>query len=100
MKQKSRPQRWYDAAEELGQLVDTAKDAVTNCNDALEAMKAIQEEYQEWLDNLPESGMDTVREKLDEVTNIDFDVQDDFEGMESARDEAEGIDLPLGFGRD
>jgi uncharacterized membrane-anchored protein len=63
---RSRAQRWQDAVEILRQL---------------------QEEYQSWLDNLPESLQDsTLAEKLQEVCDIDIDALD--------------IDLPKGFGRD
>ena len=63
---RSRPQRWRDAVETLREL---------------------QEEYQEWLDNLPESLQSTaLAEKLDEVCSLDLDQLD--------------VDLPRGFGRD
>ena len=63
---RSRPERWADAVNTLRQL---------------------QEEYQAWLDNLPESLQDTLlAEKLEEVCSLDLDQFD--------------IDLPLGFGRD
>jgi hypothetical protein len=58
-------------------------------------LREVQEEYQEWLDNLPE-GLDQspVAEKLEAVTELEIE---DAEGM---LEEASGIDLPLGFGRD
>jgi hypothetical protein len=63
---RSRPQRWMDAVETLREL---------------------QEEYQEWLDNLPESLQSTaLAEKLDEVCSLDLEQLD--------------LDLPRGFGRD
>ena len=63
---RSRPQRWRDAVETLREL---------------------QEEYQEWLDNLPENLQSTaLAEKLDEVCSLDLDQLD--------------VDLPRGFGRD
>ena len=66
MDRRSRPQRWSDALDELRQL---------------------QEEYQEWLDSLPENLYDSaVHEKLEEVCILDLDDLD--------------IELPLGFGRD
>ena len=63
---RSRPKRWIDAVETLREL---------------------QEEYQEWLDNLPESLQSTpLAEKLEEVCSLDLDQLD--------------VELPRGFGRD
>ena len=63
---RSRPQRWRDAVETLREL---------------------QDEYQEWLDNLPETLQSTaLADKLDEVCSLDLDQLD--------------VDLPRGFGRD
>lgn len=63
---RSRPQRWAEAVETLREL---------------------QEEYQSWLDNLPESLQSSVlAEKLEEVCALDIDQLD--------------VELPLGFGRD
>lgn len=80
-KAPSRTQRWQDAASA----------AVS----ALEELKDIQQEYQSWYDNLPENLQSSaVGEKLEAVTNIDL------ESAYDAAQEAEGADLPLGFGRD
>jgi hypothetical protein len=55
--------------------------------DAVETLRELQEEYQAWLDNLPESLQgSTLAEKLEEVCALDLDALD--------------IDLPRGFGRD
>lgn len=63
---RSRPQRWTEAVETL---------------------RALQSEYQEWFDNLPESLHDsTLAEKLQEVCELDLESLD--------------IELPRGFGRD
>ena len=63
---RSRPQRWRDAVETLREL---------------------QEDYQEWLDHLPETLQSTaLAEKLDEVCSLDLEQLD--------------LDLPRGFGRD
>src|SRR5262245_55044631 len=64
---RSRLQRWQDAAEEL---------------------LALQQEYQEWYDNLPENLQDTaLAQKLEAVCDLDLE-------------EIVSIELPLGFGRD
>jgi hypothetical protein len=63
---RSRPQRWAEAVETLREL---------------------QAEYQDWLDNLPESLQSSaLAEKLEEVCSVDIDSLD--------------VELPLGFGRD
>jgi hypothetical protein len=63
---RSRPQRWADA-------VDT--------------LRALQEEYQEWFDTLPDNlHASSLAEKLEEVCSLDLDQLD--------------VDLPRGFGRD
>lgn len=80
-KPKSRTQRWNEAAAE----------AVA----ALEALKDIQSEYEEWKDNLPENlQQSALGEKLDAVCDLDI------EGALDTAQEAEGADLPQGFGRD
>lgn len=54
---------------------------------AIELLRELQAEYQEWFDNLPDSLQDsTLAEKLQTVCDIDLDELD--------------VDLPRGFGRD
>lgn len=81
VKSKSRGRRWSNAA--------------SRASDALNELVELRQEYQDWYDNLPENLQESpVGEKLQNVCNID---------VESALDvvnEAEGADLPLGFGRD
>ena len=81
MTKTSRSKRWADAAakasEGLRELVD------------------VQSEYQDWLDNLPENLQSSaLGEKLTAVTELDL--QNALDVVE----EAEGADLPKGFGRD
>lgn len=80
-KGKSRPQRWADASAR----------AVT----ALEELVEMQSEYQEWYDNMPENTQSSpTGEKLSTVTELD---------LQSALDtvqEADGVELPLGYGKD
>ena len=55
----------------------------------------MQKEYEEWKDNLPENLQQSpVGEKLEAVCDLDI------EGAIEMVSEAEGLDLPLGFGRD
>lgn len=75
----SRPDRWRAAA-----------DIALN---ALEELRDLQEEYQEWLDGLPENlESSPLGEKLEAVCDLDLDVD--------AIQEAADIELPLGYGRD
>ena len=77
----SRPQRWAEAA--------------SKAIDGLQELVDLQAEYQDWLDNLPDNLQDSsLSEKLNEVTSLDLE-----DALDKVR-EADGIDLPLGFGRD
>lgn len=80
-KTQSRAARWADAA--------------SRALAALEDLKGLQEEYEEWKDNLPENlAGSALGEKLEAVCDLDI------EGAIDTINEADGIDLPLGFGRD
>ncbi len=87
-KAKSRPKRWEEAALKAEALANDLRDV-------LEDLKGLQEEYQDWRDNLPEN-LDTspVAEKLDAIIDLDLDLDLD------AVEEIGNVELPLGFGRD
>jgi hypothetical protein len=75
--------------------VDRWNEAASQASAALADLRALQEEYQEWLDNLPENLQSSaVGEKLTTVCELDI------EGALDTANEAEGVDLPLGFGKD
>lgn len=78
------------AGEPVRQYVDPPKgkpSRVQRWQEAVETLRELQTEYQEWLDNLPESLQDsTLAEKLQTVCDLDIDELD--------------VDLPKGFGRD
>ena len=81
MKPLSRTKRWAAAA--------------AKADEGLSELIELQGEFQDWLDNLPENlGESPVGTKLEEVCEIDL------EECQSVVQEAEGLDLPLGFGRD
>ena len=70
---------------------DAASSAVT----ALEELQEMQSEFEDWKEGLPDNLRESaVAEKLDSITEIDFD-----SAIETVH-EAEDADLPLGFGRD
>jgi hypothetical protein len=80
-KSKSRPARWAEAC--------------AAASSALQDLKDLHEEYQEWRDGLPENlESSAVAEKLDSVLDLDID------GALDVVSDAEGMDLPLGFGKD
>jgi hypothetical protein len=80
-KSQSRSSRWAEAA--------------SAASAALSELQDIQSEYQDWLDNLPENLQSSaLGEKLQAVCDIDI------ESAAEAVDEADGADLPMGFGRD
>jgi hypothetical protein len=77
----SRADRWADAA--------------SRARSALEELESLREEYEQWRDNLPENLQgSTLGEKLNEVADMEF------QDMISVLEDAEGLDLPKGFGRD
>lgn len=94
-KNPSRPQRWAQAVSE-------AQQAISEATAAVERLKEVQEEYGEWKDNLPENlQQGALADKLEEVTNIDLEgALSSLEEADSAVGEADGADLPQGFGRD
>lgn len=80
-KRQSRPQRW--------------EAAVAAASNALTTLLEFREEYRYWRDSLPENlQASAVAEKLDTICELDFEA-----ALEIVQ-EAEGIDLPRGFGRD
>ena len=80
-KKQSRADRWADACAQA--------------NEALAELKELQEEYEGWKDSLPENLANSpVGEKLTAVCDLDI------ESAMSTVDDAEGAELPLGFGRD
>lgn len=78
---KSRTQRWEDAA--------------SAAETALQDLVDLQQEYQDWYDNLPENLQGSaLGEKLSAMA--DYDLQSALDAVQ----EASGADLPQGFGRD
>jgi len=70
-------------------------DACSRASDALSTLAELKSEYESWRDNLPENlQTSAVGEKLDAVCDLDLD------SCVSTIEEAEGLDLPLGYGKD
>jgi hypothetical protein len=75
---RSRPQRWADACGAASA--------------GLQDLKDLQEEYQEWHDNLPDSlQQGNTGQLLEAITELDIDSAVD------TVSEADGIELPRGF---
>ena len=55
--------------------------------DAVDELVQLQAEYQEWLEVMPAGGSEATREALEAICEVDLS-------------ELEGIEAPVGFGRD
>lgn len=92
-KRLSRAARWADA-------VNSAQLAKSDLDDAIAELVDLKTEFEEWRDNLPENLQGSaLGEKLDAVCDLDIDRDTIMDALDFL-DEAEGLDLPLGFGRD
>jgi hypothetical protein len=94
-RQKSRGTRWSEA-------ITDAQAAADNLKSSIEALHGVQQEYQDWRDNLPENlEQSALGEKLDAMCDLEIEsCTDTVSDVEEVLNEAEGMDLPLGFGRD
>jgi len=88
----SRAARWSEAAQR-------AQNAWNELEAAMNDLLEVQQEYQDWKDNLPENlQQSALGEKLDAVCDLQLDPAD--HEIQNVIDEAANIDLPQGFGRD
>jgi hypothetical protein len=103
-KKKSRVDRWSDACARTRGGIDKMQEAFDeHVRPGLEDLIELQSEYQDWLDNLPENlQQSAVGEKLQAICDLQLDhcAIEDLDDVVNAIDEAEGIDLPRGFGKD
>lgn len=83
-KKKKRPSRadvWMDACQQI--------------MNGLETLQDLKSQFEEWKDNMPDSLQSgETYQKLEAICDLDLDSIDSIVG------EADGLDLPLGFGRD
>jgi hypothetical protein len=104
IKPPSRQDRWNTACQEARDALDSWRDSVDQVNNAFETLREIQSEFSDWKDNLDgKFEGSALSEKLENITSIDLDAdaeQESLGDLESKLDEAEGAELPLGFGRD
>jgi hypothetical protein len=101
-KKQSRPQRWAALVAEARERLDALSQARDDLKDSLDALGELRQEYEEWKDSLPDNLQgSSLADKLETVCGIDFESADiDLDELTSLVDEAEGVELPLGFGRD
>jgi hypothetical protein len=105
-KRRSKAARWAEAVAECQSAMEDIRLLQTNLNTALTSLYDVQQEYQDWLDNMPESmSSSATAEKLQEVCELDIESYmdeplDNWSEVENTVSEAEGVDLPMGFGRD
>jgi hypothetical protein len=70
-------------------------DAVNRASEALRELEELQDDYQSWLDNLPDNHHGTIlAEQLEAIVDVDLLTAIDIVSS------AECIDLPRSFGRD
>jgi hypothetical protein len=100
----SRPDRWRaavaDAQDALNRMAEIADGDLSS---ALDTLRELKDEYENWKDSLPENlANSATADKLSAIVDLDLDVDyaDAIAEITSAIDNAEGVDLPLGFGRD
>ena len=98
----SRPARWGRAVAEMQEALARIDAAKGDWSAAAEELSGLKEEYEEWLGNTPESlQQSTLGEKLQAIVDLDIDTETtDINAMQTLTDEAEGMDLPRGFGQD
>jgi hypothetical protein len=105
-KEKSRSKRWQEAIDKAKEMFELIRNAGDELASACSELHEIQQEYQDWLDNLPENLENSaLGEKLQAVCDIDIesladDPLSDWPNLESTLEEAESTELPMGFGRD
>lgn len=105
-KPKSRTQRWHDAISIAQKALEALRTAASELDSAVADLESVREEYADWRDNLPENlQQSSLGEKLDAVADFEFAdlvsaINDAADEVENTLGEAEGADLPLGFGRD
>lgn len=100
----SRPARWARAVTECQEAITALQAAKDQLEGAISNLDEIKSEYQDWLDNLPENLQNSgLSEKLTAVCDLELSIDSlsgEIDDVENVISEAEGIDLPLGFGRD
>lgn len=100
----SRPARWAAAVENVKSALAGIRENLAALQDAKEALESIKEEYEGWLENMPENAKSgATGDKLQAISDLDLDnldIEDALDSADTVAEEAEGLELPQGFGRD
>lgn len=97
---ESRPKRWVKAVAEVQTYLGEIEASKAQAVEAMQELESLRLEYEEMRDNVPENLQSSAYyERLDAVASLDFSTEE-VEEMASVIEEADGIELPLGFGRD
>lgn len=105
-KAKSRPKQWAEAVGQCREALDELDAATTKLEEAASNLRSIQEDYEGWKDNMPENLANSpLGEKLEAVVGLEIEnmadaVRSAVDEATGVVDEAEGVDLPRGFGKD
>lgn len=105
-KPPSRSQRWADAVGKARSAIDLILGEIDDLEAAMSEIKSVQDEYEEWKDNMPDNlSSSPLGERLEEVCALDLESAADSlrsaaDEAESTIGEAENMELPQGFGRD
>jgi hypothetical protein len=99
---KSRADRWAEAISDCRTALEKIEEGKGEFESAMGELQSVKQEYDDWNDNLPDNlRAGTLGDKLEAVASLDLEsVEIDMSSAETALDEAEGLDLPMGFGRD
>jgi len=105
-KPPSRSQRWAEAVGNALAVLEQIEGHLNDLEEAASELRSVQEEYEDWKDNLPENLQSSaLGEKLEAVSSLDIEsaadtLRQSLDEVKGVFEEAEGIDLPQGFGRD
>jgi hypothetical protein len=94
-KSLSRSARWGEACGTARTAIEELLSAIDELDTALAELRGVQEEYEEWKDNLPENlAGSALGEKLEEVCGLEiegiaYDVRSALEEAQSTIEEAE-----------
>lgn len=100
-KPTSKSARWQAALEQAREKVQALDAAMSELETAFQDLKDIQSEYGDWRDSFPENMQSSATyEKLDAICELDLEPEFDVSPFTDILDEAEGAELPMGFGKD
>ena len=86
---------WKDAVKEAQIKLANVRNAADELEAALEAIRDVQEEYEEWKDELSDRQANSaLGEKLEAICELDFNLEVDVDDIESVLEDAEGVELP------